>query len=124
VLVTLLVTASVISPDPGVKCAECPGTVIRYTSRGNAAVIWNQTWTRDTWGQRRYLARPDSEWMRRDDPALRIVPEAPWQSEHQRLTGTQKHLTKATGGRQGTRDVDSKYLLSGFARCASCGDSL
>ena len=44
-----------------------------------------------------------------------------WQAAHARLRGRQRKNVPARGRR---RDIDSKYLLSGFARCATCGGTL
>jgi Recombinase zinc beta ribbon domain len=54
------------------------------------------------------------------------VSEAEWSAVHDRLTGIRAHLDHVTGGRMGARarDVESKYLLSGFARCAACGGTM
>jgi len=58
--------------------------------------------------------------------ALRIVSETAWQAAHAHLSGIRAHLLKVSDGRIGARarDIDSRYLLSGFARCAVCGGSL
>jgi NAD(P)-dependent dehydrogenase (short-subunit alcohol dehydrogenase family) len=49
------------------------------------------------------------------------VTRAAWDKAHARLRGLQPTMK----GRRGrSRDIDSKYFLSGFARCASCGGSL
>jgi hypothetical protein len=57
---------------------------------------------------------------------LRIVSEELWHLAHRRLHGIREHLRQASGGRLGvrTRDIESRYLLSGFARCAVCGGGL
>jgi hypothetical protein len=59
-------------------------------------------------------------------PELRIVPEDAWQATHARLaTLRQGYLTSTAGRVYGRpRDVESKYLLPGFARCAACGGGL
>src|SRR5207237_7313061 len=71
--------------------------------------------------------RPDAEWLRQDAPALRIVSEDTWQAAHARLRGIRAALVTAEGTRaiikRSTRDVESKYLLRGFARCGVCGGS-
>ena len=43
-----------------------------------------------------------------------------------RLEGIRSHLMTVSDGRTGVRrrDIDSRYLLSGFARCAVCGGAL
>jgi hypothetical protein len=59
-------------------------------------------------------------------PALRIVSDEQWVAAHTRLEGIRVQVIQASGGRIGVRrrDVESHYLLSGFARCAVCGGGL
>jgi hypothetical protein len=40
---------------------------------------------RDQWGLKKYLARPESDCLRIDAPALRIVSEELWDAAHARL---------------------------------------
>ena len=86
-------------------------------------IVWNRTRKRDRWGQHRQHARPAEEWVEVNAPHLRIVPEALWTSVQARREERRARYLKGTlGKRYGRpgRDVDSKYLLSGFARCATC----
>ncbi len=88
-------------------------------------VVWNRTQKCDTWGQKRPQDRPETEWIHTAAPALRIVTETGWQAAHGRLDGVRTRL-QATGaalGNRRARDIESAYLLSGFARCAVCGGS-
>jgi site-specific DNA recombinase len=78
-------------------------------------VVWNQSRKRDRWGQHRQHARPESEWMRTAAPGLRIVPEELWARAHAQLEG---RTAQFTGSRAYS---ESRYLLSGLARCALCG---
>ncbi len=90
-------------------------------------VVWNRTQKCDTWGQKNQQTRPETEWIRTAAPALRIIAETDWQAAHGRLAGVRARLLQATGGVLGNRrarDIESAYLLSGFARCAVCGGSL
>jgi hypothetical protein len=60
-----------------------------------------------------------------DRPDLRIVSDEAWKAAHARLRGIRARLETAQGTRPGVRrDIDSKYLLSGFARCGTCGGTL
>jgi site-specific DNA recombinase len=88
-------------------------------------VVWNRSRKRNRWGQHDQQARPPADWLHREAPELRIVPEGLWQAAHGRLAGIRAQLVKASEGRIGARkrDVESRFLLSGFARCASCGGS-
>jgi DNA invertase Pin-like site-specific DNA recombinase len=56
----------------------------RETYRGRR--IWNRTKKRDTWGQQRQHDRPTSEWLAVEQEHLRIVPEALWQTAHERIS--------------------------------------
>ena len=87
--------------------------------------MWNKTRKRDAEGKTAVTARPESEWLRLDRPELRIVSDDAWDAAHARLRGIRARLETAQGSRPGIRrDIDSKYLLSGFARCATCGGTL
>ncbi len=90
-------------------------------------LIWNRTQKRDAWGQKHLRRRPESEWIRTSAPALRIVSDAEWHAAHARLAGVRARLLDAAGGTLGNRrarDIESNYLLAGFARCGVCGGSL
>ena len=90
-------------------------------------VVWNRTRKRDPSGQHRQQARPEHEWLEVEAPALRIVPEALWRSVRARRAERRGQYLQATGGKRfgrPRRDVDSKYLLPGFARCARCGGGM
>ena len=85
-------------------------------------VVWNKQRKRDRWGVKKYLARPEGEWLHLDAPELRIVREDLWQAAHRRLDTTR--ALYATGGRATDRPDQEQYLLSGLATCATCGGSL
>jgi site-specific DNA recombinase len=80
------------------------------------APVWNQTRKRDTWGQKRYAERPESEWVRVEAPDLQIVAADLWEAAHAQAA---ERRSKHKGGDRSHRF--SPYLLSGFARCALCG---
>jgi hypothetical protein len=53
------------------------------------------------------------------------VSDETWRTVHARLSRIKSQLNAAGHGRsRRSRDIDSKYLLSGFARCAKCGGTL
>jgi predicted DNA-binding transcriptional regulator AlpA len=60
-------------------------------------VVWNRTQKCDAWGQKNQQTRPETEWIRRSAPALRIVSDDQWHAAHGRLAGTRERLKKATG---------------------------
>jgi site-specific DNA recombinase len=81
--------------------------------------VWNRTKNCNTWGQKRPHTRPETEWIQRQTPALRIISDEQWHAAHARLAGIRERMK--LWKRPAWRDVESKYLLTGFARCAVCG---
>ncbi|MCS6291148.1 MAG: recombinase family protein [Nitrospira sp.] len=66
-------------------------------------------------GTKKRRQRDEKDWIRVDAPDLRIIERDIWES-------VQARLAKSKGkGRSAFRDQDSKYLLTGMARCAHCG---
>jgi site-specific DNA recombinase len=94
--------------------------LLRSLYRGE--VIWNRKQKRDRWGVKKYLDRPEREWIRLEAPELRLVPEDLWRAAHRRLEAARQIY--AFGGRMADRPDQEKYLLSGIAKCATCGGSL
>jgi site-specific DNA recombinase len=92
--------------------------LLRPLYRGE--VVWNRKQKRDRWGVKKYLDRPEREWIRLNAPKLRIVPENLSRAAHRRLDLTRQLYP----GRATDRPGQEKYLLSGIARCATCGGSL
>jgi site-specific DNA recombinase len=64
--------------------------------------------------------------MRIAAPELRIVPDDLWSAAHDRRAKSRETYLQTTDGVLFGRrcDRDSKYLLSGFARCAVCGGGM
>jgi hypothetical protein len=61
----------------------------------------------------------------RDGPELRIVSDVLWAGTQDRLSRTRAMLETTQGPSAIVRrDIGSRYLLSGFARCAECGWSM
>lgn len=89
-------------------------------------IVWNKTRKRDVWGQHHQSPRSRDEWLRISAPALRIVSDDLWAAAQMRLQQLRTRLAKVTNGRAGARarNLDSKYLLVGFARCGVCGGSV
>jgi hypothetical protein len=94
--------------------------LLRPLYRGE--IVWNKQRKRDRWGVKKYLARPEREWLRLDAPELRIVAEDLWEAAHRRMEATR--ALYAAGGSYPDRPDREKYLLSGIATCATCGGSL
>jgi site-specific DNA recombinase len=81
-------------------------------------IVWNRTRKRDGWGLAHRADRPAGEWVCIQAPELRIVSDDLWTAAHARFA--QRQRKHATTGRN-HQDLDSRYLLSGFARCGQCG---
>lgn len=78
-------------------------------------IVWNQLQKIVRGGTKKRRQRDEKDWIRLDAPDLRIVPPDLWDTVQARVS-----KTKGTG-RAAFRDQDSKYLLTGMARCAHCG---
>jgi site-specific DNA recombinase len=93
--------------------------LLRPLYRGE--IVWNQTRKRDRWGLSRRAGRPAGDWLRVPAPDLQIVSDELWTAAQARFAERQRKFGGGTGRRQ---DIDSPYLLSGFARCGQCGGGL
>ena len=89
--------------------------------------MWNQTRKRNPWGQVKATARAEAEWLTVSAPELRVVSDELWVALHERLTDTRRAYLRGTKGQlwgRPERSAESKYLLTGLARCATCNGSL
>ncbi len=78
-------------------------------------IVWNQHEKIIRGGTKKRRQRNEKDWIRLDAPDLRIITPDIWNTVQARVS-----KTKGTG-RSTFRDQDSKYLLTGMARCAHCG---
>ena len=78
-------------------------------------IVWNQCEKIMRGGTKKRRQRAEKDWIRLDAPDLRIITPDLWNAVQARLAKVK------TGGRSAFRDQDSKYLLTGMARCAHCG---
>lgn len=85
-------------------------------------IVYGQTRKRDRWGQHKQHARPESEWIKVPAPELRIISDDEWSAAHARLLGARARTIDGYTVAP-RRDRESKYLLSGLARCGQCGGS-
>ncbi len=89
--------------------------------------IWGRSeWIKDhETGKRRRYERPESEWVRKFDPAWQIVSEETWNNAQaamrKRARGYGRSGNGTFGGRAKGQRTHSKQLLSGFLECAECG---
>lgn len=119
------------SPAPrsqqGRPCAWAQSSVheVLFRDLYRGEIVWNRTRKRNQDGEKSVTPRPSSEWLRMPAPALRIVPEELWQAAHARIAKARAEYRDATKGlRGGRRQLESKYLLPGFARCSCCNGGL
>jgi site-specific DNA recombinase len=92
-------------------------------------VVWNKSQKITRHGTKAQRRRPETEWMYRDAPELRIVADDLWRAVERRreraassfpgVTRDGRRLSRPSGA-----DLVSPYLLSGLALCAECGGSL
>lgn len=78
-------------------------------------IVWNEHEKIVRGGTKKRRQRPESEWLRLDAPDLRIISADVWDSVQARLARTKDRT------RPQPRDIETKYLLTGMARCAHCG---
>jgi hypothetical protein len=89
-------------------------------------IVWNRTRKRNKWGEKSQKRRPTEDLIAVAAPDLRIVPESLWLAVQARAAAAKASYLKAAGGAFG-RPADShesKYLLTGFARCGQCGANM
>ena len=114
-------------PKAGRPAGWSPSTVKvivnRRLSLGEAT--WNRTRKRDSSGSRRCRVGPEAGGVGAA-PELRVVAEQDWAAAQGRLENVRARMQSTGAGfpNRRARDIDSHYLLSGFARCAVCGGSL
>jgi site-specific DNA recombinase len=99
--------------------------VFRDLYRGR--VVYGKT----TWdyrkGRKFKIAAPESAWIIREDPRLRIVDEDLWKAAHARLDRTRQTYLRRTGGTLWGRPeagIEARHLLSGFVVCGTCGGAM
>ncbi len=78
--------------------------------------IWNRSqWVKDPdTGKRRRVARPEAEWINRQDESLRIVSQELWDRVQARIQGATQ---PGRGGKGGVH----RTLFGGLIRCGVCG---
>ena len=60
--------------------------------------VWNRSRKRNTWGEVDQKDRPESEWLRRPAPELRVVNDALWKAAHARLAESRALYLRDTKG--------------------------
>jgi site-specific DNA recombinase len=122
----------IVAPVPrrlGRSRSWAPSTIREILHRPlyRGEVVWNRIKKRDQWGQKKYVRRPEKDWLRLPAPDLRIVSDELWNRAHARLAELRAAYVRTNGGRLWGRPrsgVDAKYLLTGLAQCGCCNGSL
>lgn len=93
-------------------------SVMLHNERYVGEVVWNKTRNvrNPETGRRVQRLRPANEWMRREEPRLRIVERGVWDRVQARLL--QMRTTYCLRARS------SHYLLSGILECGMCGSKM
>ncbi len=89
--------------------------------------VWNKSeWVKDhETGKRKRHERPESEWLRAEDPSWEIVEPAAWHAAQHELARRAGHHRRTSAGHfaghgRGHR-TRARRLLSGFLECGECG---
>ena len=85
--------------------------------------IWNRTrrlQDPDT-KARKHFPRPGDEWIKREAPELRIVPEDLWQRVQARLQESQRRGAIVSDALRKSAGRGPKHLFSGLLKCGVCG---
>ncbi len=118
-------------PSPRSKAGWAPSAIreMLYRPLYRGEIVWNEYQKIERGGTKRRRRRGSAELIKLDAPDLRIISADLWQRVQARLQQVQNvfmrsSLSDKSGqllGRPAMRDFDSPYLLSGLARCGSCG---
>jgi hypothetical protein len=83
-------------------------------------MVWNKRqWFRDPiTKRRRYRERPETEWIRTEQPELAVVDRETWDRVQARHAENAKQ--SGSPGRTGHKD----HMLSGLLRCGTCGSPM
>jgi hypothetical protein len=110
-------------------CAWSPSTIYGNGKRGTG-ILNNELYVgRLVWNRLRYVKDPDTgkrvsrlnpeaEWMRKEVPDLRIVPDDLWSAAKSRQQQT-RHAVRAAGALGAAKRP--QYLFSGLTKCGVCG---
>lgn len=107
--------------------AWSPSTIHGHAGRGTG-ILNNELYVgRSIWNRQRFMKNPDtgkrvarpnpiSEWITKDVPELRIVPDDLWLAAKARQKATKQAMRTGL-----VRARRPKYLFSGLTQCESCG---
>jgi site-specific DNA recombinase len=117
-------------PSPrGIGQAGPPSAIreMLYRPLYRGEIVWNEYQKIERGGTKRRRRRESGELIKLEAPDLRIISDELWQRVTARLKQVQNVFVRKTSaqgqllGRPAMRDFDSPYLLSGLARCRTCG---
>ena len=90
-------------------------------------IVWNRSQKVMRGGTKRQRRRVQEAWMRIEAPELRIVSAELWERVQVRLGRTKALYPRHSDGRihgQPVNPDESRYLLTGFAKCGVCGGAM
>ena len=116
-----------VAPPRG-KASGWSPTLIRemlYRQPYRGEIVWGRVTHTDRGGRAGVVVKRDErEWVRREAPELRIIPEPLWAAVQARLKAQAGIFLRDSRGKLwGKPDLrkEGQYLLSGLAECGRCG---
>ena len=111
-----------------------PSTINGNAARGTGILnnelyigrlVWNRLCYRKdpSTGKRRSRLNPQKDWIIKEVPELRIVPQDVWDKAKARQHQMQRHTRPDAMHNQFWRTQRPRYLLSGLMKCGQCGSS-
>ncbi len=109
-----------------------PSTIHGNPKRGSGILNNEMYIGRMVWNRQRFLKDPDSgkriarpnpesEWIVKEIPDLRIIDNDLWQAVRHRYAGVKKKSAQPGGSRRFNEFRRPKYLFSGLTKCGVCG---
>ena len=116
-------------PSPRSQRSWSPSSIWAMLRRPEyrGETVWARTVKRDKWGRKHQRPVPESTWIRRAAPALRIVTDEEWTAAHARIDAARACYINATSGQAFGRPAlgnPSRYLLTHLAQCGCCGGTM
>jgi site-specific DNA recombinase len=115
------------TPSPGSRWTKRPVRTILGNEIYIGRVTYGRTKNVDNGAGGERVKVPKAEWITVSIPELRIIDDATWTTVQARKAKTRSHYLRADKGRlasQPESGIISRYLLTGFLRCAVCGGSM
>jgi site-specific DNA recombinase len=118
---------------PGPRGALWSPSTVHGNPKLGGGILHNALYVgRLVWNRQRFLKDPDtgkrvarpnpqSEWITKDVPELRIVDEELWQTVRGRYGAVQRKWSEADESKRFNQFKRPKYLFSGLTKCGVCG---